>query len=252
MEIATTTYGELCHRKIDLVVLPWGATEPHNLHLPYLTDCMLPQAVALEAANHLYKERGYSCAVLPPISLGMQNPGQREYPMCIHTSYATQYAILRDIVISLNHQGSKKLVILNGHGGNSFKSMIRDLLVEYPTFTLVLCDWYAIVPQEGYFEHPDNHAGELETSVMMHYYPHLVDLSKCGSGKSRPFTIESLNDHTAWSPRNWQKTTQDTGVGNPRESTAEKGQRYATKVVERLEKLFVELIEQELYDSVTD
>lgn len=74
--------------------LPWGATEPHKLHLPYLTDCILSQAIALDAARRVQALRSLNCMVPPPVSFGSQKPGQRNLPFCIHTRYETQQAIL--------------------------------------------------------------------------------------------------------------------------------------------------------------
>ena len=50
-DLSTATYGQTRHRDYDMAILPWGATEPHNLHLPYLTDCILSHAVAADAAD---------------------------------------------------------------------------------------------------------------------------------------------------------------------------------------------------------
>lgn len=186
--------------------------------------------------------------VLPVIPLGSQNPGQTDMPLCLHGRYETQKAILTDIVASLKKQGLIKLVIVNGHGGNSFKNMIRDLAVDYPDMTIVVVNWYEIIPQAGYFDCKDDHAGEMETSVMLHYHPELVlPLSEAGDGIAVPFAIEGLNDRTGWTPRNWAKTTKDTGVGNPKASTANKGQRYAEAVTDKISALLTELATKELY-----
>ncbi|MDE5639825.1 MAG: creatininase family protein, partial [Odoribacter sp.] len=168
-KLAVTPYGKTKGVKYDLVVLPWGATEPHNLHLPYLTDCILSEAIALDAAGQAEEKEGLKVMVLPPVAMGAQNPGQRDLLFCIHYRYETQKAILTDIVASLYHQGIRKMVIINGHGGNSFKSMIRDLAVDYPDFLIASSEWFTVEPASAYFEEKDDHAGEMETSVMMYY-----------------------------------------------------------------------------------
>ena len=243
IDLSVTPYGKVRNEVYEMAILPWGATEPHNLHLPYLTDCILSQQVALDAANKLYEATSKRVMVLPPVAMGAQNPGQRDLKFCIHYRYETQRAILTDLVASLHHQGLRKLLIVNGHGGNSFKSMIRDLAVDYPDFLIASTEWYTIVPPTGFFEEKDDHAGELETSVMMHYCPELVNLSDAGSGSARPFALSSLNEKTAWVPRNWVKVTSDTGIGDPRKATAEKGKPYAEALVKRIVKLLQELIE---------
>ena len=248
IDLTVSCYGKVKDVKYDVVILPWGATEPHNLHLPYLTDCILPHDIAVDAAALALEHSGVRCMVMPPVPFGAHNPGQRELPFCIHTRYSTQQAILEDIVASLHAQGMRKLIIISGHGGNNFKGMIRDLAFAYPDFLIIATDWFSIVSPKGYFEAEiDDHAGESETSVMMHYHPELVNLEEAGEGKYKPFAISSLQEKVAWIPRNWQKVSEDTGIGDPRLATAEKGKRYAGAVVEKYAQLLGELAKGDIY-----
>ena len=114
-DLITTTFGRTRERQYDVVLLPWGATEPHNLHLPYLTDCILSHDIAVDVADTLFKQSGVRCMVMPPVNMGAQNPGQRELPFCVHARYETQKAILTDIVASLYTQGFRRMLIVNGH-----------------------------------------------------------------------------------------------------------------------------------------
>ena len=259
IDLSVSTYGVARQYKYDVAILPWGATEPHNLHLPYMTDCILSHAVAVDAAERALKEYGVRCMVLPPVMMGSQNPGQRDLPFCIHYHYETQYAILKDIVASLAHQGMRRLLIINGHGGNSFKQMIRDIPTPNPSrgegsldtfsndtseanqaplpsggvgggsvgFLISSAEWFKMAPAKDYFEQPGDHADEIETSVMMHYHPELVRLEEAGEGRSRQFAIPALREGKVWMPRHWTLVTEDTGIGNPALSTAEKGRRFA-------------------------
>lgn len=247
-DLAIACYGDVKKLSYDLAILPWGATEPHNQHLPYLTDCILAHDIALDAAGQALELHKVQCMVLPPVFMGSQNPGQRELLFCIHSRYETQKAILTDIVASLHHQGIRKLVIINGHGGNNFKNMIRDLAVDYPDFLIATTEWCTIVPPQGFFEEKDDHAGELETSVMLHYHPEWVDMELAGKGVSQSFALASLNEKIAWVPRNWQRVTSDTGIGDPCKATSEKGKHYATAVSNKLCHLFTELARsQDIY-----
>lgn len=63
LDLAVTCYGKVKPLKYDLVLLPWGATEPHNLHLPYLTDCILSHDIALDAAKLAKTHYGIRCMV---------------------------------------------------------------------------------------------------------------------------------------------------------------------------------------------
>ncbi len=234
-------FGDISLHSYPMAVLPWGATEPHNFHLPYLTDSILSFEIARMAAESAYRQTGISAMVLPPISLGAQNPGQRDFPFCIHTRYQTQFLILKDIVESLRHQGIHKLLIVNGHGGNSFKNMIRDLAVDYPDFTVAACEWFRLAPIADYFDHPGEHADEIETSVMMFFHPEWVDMAKAGSGSSHPHALKSVRDGRIWLPRNWKEVSEDTGIGDPTGSTAEKGERFANAVSQSLAEIIIEL-----------
>ena len=245
IDLTKLTWGEVKENNYEVAILPWGAIEPHNYHLPYLTDAYLSHSISLASAQLAFEKANKLCMVMPPIYLGSQNPGQWDMPFCIHTNYETQKAILTDIVTSLHIQGMRKLLIVNGHGGNTFKSMIRDLAIKMPDFFILAADWFGIVPKEDYFEQEiDDHAGEQETSVLMHFFPELVKLEKAGKGTPKPWNMQSLNDKTAWAPRNWQQVTDDTGIGNPEKSTAEKGKRYAEEVTRRLAQLLIELADK--------
>ncbi|MCM1066993.1 MAG: creatininase family protein [Muribaculaceae bacterium] len=249
-DIARACYADTRGTDYALAVLPWGATEPHNLHLPYLTDAILSHDVAVDAAEIALERYGLNVGVLPPVALGAQNPGQRELKFCLHFRQSTQEAVLTDIAHSLYSQGLRTLVIINGHGGNSFKGAVRDLAVELPDMTIAVSDWFKVCPARDFFDRPGDHADELETSVMMHYHPELVDLSRAGAGNSRSFRHASLRDGVAWIPRNWAKVSRDTGIGDPSVSTAEKGARFARAVAERYAELFRDLASgEDLYEE---
>jgi creatinine amidohydrolase len=215
LDALQVTWGEVQRHDYDVVILPWGSIEPHNYHLPYLTDCYLSYVIALDSANTAFEKAGINSMVLPPIYLGSQNPGQWNLPFCIHTRIETQKAILTDIVDSLHQQNFQKLVIVNGHCGNSFKALIRDMARLYSDFCIVLVDWYDVVPKDGFFEERiDEHAGEQETSVMLHYFPHLVKMEEAGNGNTKPMKLESLKKKIGWMPRNWSEVTVDTGIAD--------------------------------------
>ena len=87
----------------------------------------------------------------------------------------------------------------------------------------------------------------METSVMMHYYPQLVDLTLAGDGTYTPFCSKSLRSGIGWTPRNWMKVSKDTGIGNPHKATAGKGEKYANVVTDKLSQLFIEVVKEDIY-----
>jgi creatinine amidohydrolase len=233
------TWGTVRDARYDVAVLPWGATEAHNLHLPYSTDNVETEHIAAWAARHA-SERGAQVVVLPVVPFGV-NTLQLDIPLCVNMNPSTQALLLRDIATSLAGQGVPKLVILNGHGGNDFRQMIREL---QPAVSLFLClvNWYQVVDAKAYFSDLGDHAGELETSVMLHVAPELVrPLSSAGPGRARRFTIAGLREGWAWAPRRWRQVTDDTGVGNPAAATPEKGRKYVEAVTEKIGDFLVDL-----------
>ncbi len=237
--LSETTWKEVAATRYDVAILPWGATEAHNYHLPYGTDVIECDYFAAESARIAWAA-GARVVALPTVPYGV-NTGQLDIPLCVNMNPSTQAMVLRDIVSSLDQQGIHKLLILNGHGGNDFRQMIREL---QPATRVFLCavNWWQIVDGSGYFEDLGDHAGELETSVMLHCAPELVrSLKSAGEGKARRPRIKAMKEGWAWSPRKWTRVTADTGIGNPAASSADKGARYSRAVTSKLAELLQEL-----------
>ena len=225
--------------RYDVAILPWGATEAHNFHLPYGTDVYESSAVAERSAEIAWKA-GAKIIVLPPVPFGV-NTGQLDIPLTINMNPSTQLLVLSDIASSLAAQGIHKLVIINGHGGNDFRQMIRELQPKIDVFISTI-NWWSCVDAKPFFDEPGDHAGELETSVMMAIAPVAMrPVSEAGPGKARKFRIAGLREGWAWAPRKWTEVTDDTGVGNPARATREKGERFLEAVTERIGGYLVEL-----------
>ncbi len=243
--LAETNWKRLQSERFDLAILPWGATEAHNYHLPYATDNLQVTAVAEESARIAW-EHGAKVIVLPTIPFGI-NTGQADIYLDINLHQSTQLAILNDLVETLDRQGLKKLLLLNGHGGNSFKAILKELGLRYPEMLLSTCDWYEVVSREAYFETPGDHADEMETSTMLHLRPDLVlPLAEAGSGVERKHTIEAFNGGYLWAERRWSQVTDDTGVGDPSAATAQKGKAFFQAVTQELATSLIELTSLDL------
>lgn len=223
----------------QVAVLPWGATEAHNFHLPYGTDTYQAEAVAAASARKAW-EAGTRVTVLPAVPFGV-NAQQMDFPLTVNMNPSTQALVLEDIVESLAVHAVPNLVILNGHGGNDFRQMVRELQARTDVF-LTVVNWWTVGDAAATFNEPGDHAGELETSVMQHIQSDLVHpLSTAGAGVGRKFRIQALREGWAWAPRDWKQVTDDSGVGNPAQATAEKGAAYFTEVTDRISSFFVEL-----------
>jgi creatinine amidohydrolase len=131
---------------------------------------------------------------------------------------------------------------MNSHGGNDFKPVIRELGIQYPEMFLCTCNFYQALKLDDYFDEPGDHAGEMETSLLMYLVPELVlPLNKAGQGKEKKIKIKAFREGWAWTERKWPKVTEDTGIGNPAKATAEKGKRYFGDLVKKIGDLMYEL-----------
>lgn len=243
--LAETNWKAIKDQKVEVAILPWGATEAHNYHLPYATDNYQIDAIAAESGKIAW-EKGAKVMVLPNIPFGV-NTGQADIKLNINLNPSTQFAILADIIEVLNRQGIKKLVLLNGHGGNNFKPLLRELGLKFPEMLLVTTSFFQVVDKSKFFEEPGDHADEMETSLMLHLRSDLVQpLEKAGLGKEKKSKIKGIKEGWAWSERKWSLVTEDTGIGNPKKATKEKGEKFFNAVSEKIAGLLVELSEIEI------
>lgn len=249
--IAETNWKHVQANPYEVAILPWGATEAHNWHLPYATDSLQNEYIAAEAARIAWGQ-GAKIGVLPNVPFGVQT-GQLDIPFCINLNPSTQMTMLNDIIGCLEGAGVPKFVVMNGHGGNDFRQMLRELQAKHPRIFLSTVSWYNVDTGSGIFIHPGDHADERETSMMLRLHPELVlPRDEWGDGHENLWKITALREKWAWAPRAWTQATNDTGTGNPHESTAEKGEQYLKVLTEKLAGFFVELAASDinsLYDK---
>ncbi len=238
--LSETNWKTVKDRQYDLAILPWGATEAHNYHLPFGTDNFETELIAIESARLAWEQKA-RVIVLPTIPFGV-NTGQKDIKLTMNMNPSTQTIILKDVIESLIHHKIYKLLIMNGHGGNDFSQMIRELGYQYPQMFISTCNWYMTVEKMKIFENDGDHADEMETSLMLFLVPELVlPLEEAGDGNFKSFRIKAFNEDWAWAERQWSRVTADTGIGNPKKASKDKGERYFTEVTEKISRLMIEL-----------
>jgi creatinine amidohydrolase len=222
-----------------VALLPFGATEPHNTHLPYGTDTIMGTEVAARVAAAC-ASAGTPVVALPAVPFGV-NTTQLDLRFTINMMPSTQLALLRDVVRSLEPHGVKALVLLNAHGGNELRALVRELQPSTPIVLAIVNWWQA--GDHGLFASAGDHAGELETAAIMHVAPQLVvaDRALWGDGHANPSVFDGVRSGWAWLPRRWTQVTKDTGVGDPRAATAEQGAMFVAQCVERIAAFCVQL-----------
>jgi creatinine amidohydrolase len=237
--LAEAHWPDVASAQYAVAILPWGATEPHNRHLPYATDNMEAEGLAAVAATRA-NARGARVVVLPAVPFGVQT-GQLDLPLAINMNPSTQARVLADVIASVERAGIRKFVLFNGHGGNDFKQMLRELQPTTPVFLCSL-NWWQVVDGTGFFDEPGDHAGELETSVMLHLRPDTVrPLAEAGAGAEKKPDMTGFRERWVWTQRPWTTVSADTGIGNPRAATASKGERFVDAVADRIAQFLVEL-----------
>lgn len=169
------TFKELEDSKMDTAILPIGSIEQHGPHLPLGTDWIIAQELAEGVAEKLGR-----CYLLPALPYS-NSQEHLEFSGTVSLRPSTLAQAIRDIVLSLYLHGIKKVVIISGHGGNwIIKPTIRELNMEYPDLKVIHGGAMGEKPV-------DVHAGESETSQMLHISEELVKKEKI---------VDSLPDAT--------------------------------------------------------
>ena len=239
-DLTATNLHRVSKRKYEVAVLPVGAVEAHNRHLPQGQDFLHTTHIARRCCQMAW-EKCQSVICLPTIPYGV-DCNLLAYPLTIHVSQTTLDAIVREIITSLRKHAIRKIVVINGHGGNEFKPLIRQIQTEIDIFVF-LCDWWK-VGLDNYdkiFTKPDDHAGQFETSIAMALYPHLIEPDVAGSGKARPFRFKALQQKWVETSRDFAKLNDHCAIGDPSGASAEAGARYIELVCERLSQFLVQL-----------
>src|SRR5262249_34949236 len=218
-------------QKWQAAVLPLGATEPHTLHMPYGTDNFQVELLARRACQRAY-EAGARVALLPTVPFGV-NTNHLKVPGALACSVTptTLLHLVTDLADSMERQGVGKLVLLNGHGGNELKPLTRELHHRTGVF-LCVCDWYRMAADlyPSIFERPGEHADEVETSLGLAFFPELMRPELADDGAARPSRFEAVNRGWVSITRPWHLVSANTGLGDPRAATAEKGHRLMDKL----------------------
>jgi creatinine amidohydrolase len=209
------TSAEFAAARPRIALLPLGATVQHGAHLPCGTDTFQVSYLA-DAIARAYPEPVWRLPTIP-ITVSHMHRGS---PGTVWLTNGTLAAVVKDIVHALRHEGITKVVILNGHGGNFVvRPIVQDLNRDHADLQVILAEPPTV--GERVFEEPPGsiHAGESETSRMLHVAPDLVHLDLAVS-TDVPYTQSFL----LYAPIT---RLEPSGVwGHARAATPEKGRRY--------------------------
>ncbi|MCX8082260.1 MAG: creatininase family protein [bacterium] len=233
----------------EVVVLPWGSCEPHNLHLPYGCDTISVEKIGLIGAEKARK-KGAKVVVLPAIPIGVNTSGM-EFPLVLNFNPTTQLTMLKDIIDCLEKHNIYKLIIMNGHGGNDFKWMARELYGKTRVVIFVL-NWWELtqdIVEKVCDDKSGEHGNESETSWFMYLCPELVHLEWADEGKVKEPVLNSLKNQEVWMPRPWHLLTVNSGYGNPKKATPEKGKVIFDETTDRIAEIIKEISDAKITET---
>ena len=246
-DLTQTNQARLKQHMPNVAVLGSSAIEAHNYHLPEGQDFLHTEAIVKRVAQMAW-EKTSSVICLPTIPYGV-DCNLLEFPLTIHVKQTTLDLMLTEIVASLAHHGIRKIVLINGHGGNDFTPLVRQIQADLGVF-IFWCNVYEVGQDKHneIFDTADDHAGELETSMALALFPELVELEQADSGASRPFQFEALEQGWIKTSRMFSNLNDHCGNADPSLSTAEKGQQYLDFICNRISNFLIELAEADVYD----
>lgn len=234
------TLKETKKTKFVVALLPVGSTESHGPHVPYGSDAFHSTAVAERVCDAAWRQ-GCKVLLLPTIPYGVQG-NTMGFPYTLNVHQSVLDTLVSEVVHSLEYHGVKRLLIVNGHGGNDFKPLLRSLNGKTKVF-VALADWWKVGSDKAreIFEHTGEHADEMETSVDLALVEPLVHLERAGTGRTHISRFEAINRGWVSIARPWHLFTEDSTAGDPRKATREKGEAYLKLVVDRLTDFVVQL-----------
>jgi creatinine amidohydrolase len=240
---------ELTWREVDqldrantLAIVPTGALEQHGFHMPLGTDAYVAEAVAQAAMDRLAGKLDF--VVLPTLPLG-QSPEHMEYAGTISLSAQTYLQVISDICSSLAKHGFKKIVFLNGHGGNNgmLEAASFQVRLDYDVRMFVINVWSILTRPEGKAQinreardETDLHAGEMETSMVLAIDPDLVLEAEAEDDISENYARGKLVTFSGPVLLGWSSldVTPSGASGEPSKASVEKGEQlmsYLTNIL---------------------
>lgn len=229
-------------------ILPVAATEAHGPHLPVSTDCDIAEGHLRALGDYLPPD--LDALVLPMARIG----ASREHCRFEGTVSEEDSVLLQEwsaIAAEFAAAGGRRLVVVSSHGGNTPVVDMLTLKARAERDLLAVgTGWLRFGQPEGLFSDDERgygiHGGDIETSLMLHYAPHLVDMGKAEDFASSLVTIEGGMTHlSAYGRHRFGWLSSDLNphgvVGNAGAASAEKGEALARHILSGFAELLADV-----------
>lgn len=225
-------------RQDAMVIVPIGSLEQHGPHLPVEVDTVLGETVALRTAKKI-AGRGQPVLVLPTLWTGISEH-HMSFGGTISLDLPTFTALVEGVVRAVHRHGFRRIVLLNGHGGNEngLRCITDELTPKLGIQIVQFTYWYAAAEAIGAILETQaglSHACEAETSMMMAVRPELVATDRIELAKvNRTADVSDLVGGGVYLWRSIGSRSASGVIGHPEAATLEKGQRLFDAVSETL------------------
>ena len=221
--LPTSTTIDERDRRAQVAILPIGSFEQHGPYLPLITDTVIATSICHELAL------AYPLFELPPVTMSCSHE-HSAWPGTVSISPRTLYSVVTDVADSVTRSGLSALVLVNAHGGNYVLSNVVQEANAHGTRMALFPagpDWNNARVAAGLEStmHEDMHAGEIETSILLHTHPELVkdgfESADCIADDRRYLLVEGMAGYT-----------RSGVIGRPSLSSAEKGKAVMAALVQ--------------------
>ena len=217
-------------KKIKRAIIPVGSLEQHGAHLPVSTDSLIAEYIA-----KLLSEK-VGAFVLPVISYGVSFEHKPMFNVSLRNS--TLSTMLCDTCISLAENRIRKIIILNGHHGNTgaLQYIPQEIQSKIPSYVNIhiLHYWQMMTPEF-------DHAGEVETSLVLAIAPELVHMDRAMPNSKDLSKSRAAYNSLTNAPGSFPKITGNGVWGDPMKATASKGDKLIKEIIANLTKTIDEL-----------
>ena len=244
MKLTAPEFDSARKKARNLCIVPFGCIEKHSEHLPLGTDSFVAEAISISAAE-------IEPAVVFPVLHFFENAAAMPFPGAIALRWEVYFDLLENICDEICRNGFRKILIVNGHGGNKsfIHNFLRNSLKSPKQYILYAIGPGSLVSKEFRKLVLDNvkgeHASENETSILLYIHGNLVKMENLpaepGISQERLKHLKPAN-----SPLDWNAKYPTHYAGDSSMATAEKGKKLFDESVKNLADLIKRIKEDKV------